>query len=234
MKYKTIIFDLDGTLLDTLGDLADAVNFALREFRLPERSYEEIRQFVGNGVRNLVLRSVHEPYSAHQGKVWIDTPVFANPDGSLHPQFEEIFACFKSYYVSHCQVKTCLYLGIPELLLALKEKGCKMAIVSNKLQAGVTELHEAYFRDYLDVAIGERPGVPRKPAPGMLDTALEELGSTRDECIYVGDSDVDILTARNSDMPCISVLWGFRDEDFLLEHGATMLVCKPLEILDLI
>lgn len=220
MARKTIIFDLDGTLLNTLEDLADAVNYALREYGLPTHSYDAIRMMVGNGVRKLVIRAV------------------GNED---HPQFEGIFACFRAYYVDHCQVKTRLYDGLAEVLLQLRREGFRMAIVSNKLQAGVTELQRVYFEDLIDVAIGEREGISRKPAPDMVNAALRELcregesiDDVRADAVYVGDSDVDILTAQNAGMPCISVLWGFRDEDFLRQHGATLLVREPKDILALL
>lgn len=217
---KTIIFDLDGTLLDTLEDLADAVNHALLTYHLPTHSYEAIRMMVGNGVRNLVIRAVGD---------------------EQHPLFDDIFACFKSYYVDHCQVKTRLYDGMPEVLVELRRRGHRMAIVSNKLQAGVTELQHVYFDGLIDVAIGEREGVSRKPAPDMVLTALRELyghdadlTEVLDECVYVGDSDVDILTAHNAHMPCISVLWGFRDENFLRVHGAKHLARTPADLLTIL
>lgn len=214
---KTIIFDLDGTLLNTLEDLADAVNHALRTYGLPTHSYEAVRMMVGNGVRLLVARAV---------------------GSEEHPQFEEIFACFKAYYVEHCQVKTRLYDGIASLLATLRQRGCRIAIVSNKLQAGVTALQHVYFDGLVDVAIGEQEGIRRKPAPDMVYAALRalygpdaDLEQAKAESIYVGDSDVDILTAQRAGMPCISVLWGFRDEDFLREHGATCFATKPEDIL---
>lgn len=220
MALKTLIFDLDGTLLNTLEDLADAVNYALEQYQLPTHSYAAIRMMVGNGVRNLVIRAV---------------------GSEQHPQFEDIFACFRAYYVSHCQVKTRLYDGLAEVLQQLQRQGYKMAIVSNKLQAGVTELQHVYFDGLIDVAIGEREGISRKPAPDMVNAALRELygasvnlDAVRGECVYVGDSDVDILTARNAGMPCISVLWGFRDEDFLLAHGASLVAREPKDILSLL
>ena len=216
MKYNTIIWDLDGTLLDTLQDLYLAVNHALRTYQLPERTLDEVRQFVGNGVRNLMKRAVK--------------------GGEEHPQFEDIFAEFKSYYVVHCQENTGLYPGIAEALRMLKQKGVRMAVVSNKLQAGVDELYKAYFHDCVEVAIGERPGIPRKPQPDMVNLAISELGldKAQEGIVYVGDSDVDILTAKNSNLPCISVLWGFRDRDFLLQHGATQFAQQPADILRLI
>lgn len=242
MKHDIIIFDLDGTLLNTLEDLADAVNYALTQYALPTHPYSSIRMMVGNGVRNLVLRGAGlqrlDP-TKPDDVAWEEIPQGEAPVTA--EQFEEIFACFRAYYVDHCQVKTCLYDGMAELLAALRERGCRMAIVSNKLQAGVSALHKTYFEGMLDVAIGERDGVPRKPDPGMIDAALRELcregesvDSLRQRAIYVGDSDVDVITAQRAGMPCISVLWGFRDEDFLRRHGASVFVRHPMDILDLL
>ena len=214
LSIKAIAFDLDGTLLDTLEDLAAATNWALRQNGMSERTLEEVRQFVGNGVRRLMEQAV--------------------PEGTPPQLFEQTFADFKTYYVGHCQERTCLYDGIPEMLRDLKRDGLRMAIVSNKLQAGVDELYEQYFRDTVEVAVGERPGMARKPAPDMVKLALRELGVTAAEAVYVGDSDVDLLTAQSSGLPCISVLWGFRDRDFLLEHGATCLVRQPEEVVKLL
>lgn len=240
-NIDTIIFDLDGTLLNTLEDLADAVNHALRQHHLPTHSYEAVRLMVGNGVRNLVLRGAGlqrlNP-AAPADVEWLPVPPEEAP--VTPEEFDRIFATFRAYYVDHCQEKTRLYDGIAELLLILRARGYRMAIVSNKLQAGVDELQRIYFRDLIDVAIGEREGIPRKPDPGMVDAALRALcreGETpdtlRSRAIYVGDSDVDLLTARNAGMPCISVLWGFRDEDFLRQHGATLLARHPQDILTL-
>ena len=210
---KAIIFDLDGTLLNTLDDLATAVNHALRLNNMPERTLDEVRQFVGNGVRRLMEQAV--------------------PEGTDADRLEQAFADFKRYYVAHCQDKTCLYPGIAEMLQALKAQGLRMAIVSNKLQAGVDELYERYFRDTIEVAVGERPDIARKPAPDMVHTALKALGIDTKEAIYVGDSDVDLRTARNSGLPCISVLWGFRDRPFLIDHGATTLAETPADVVQL-
>lgn len=175
MKKTTVVFDLDGTLLDTLQDLANAVNYALEQQGMPKRTLEEVRQFVGNGVRLLMIRAV--------------------PDGERNPLFEETFALFKEYYGKHCNDNTKPYAGVVELIETLKEKGYA-------------------------VAIGEKEGIRRKPAPDTVYEALKELGKTKEEAVYVGDSDVDLETAKNSGMPCISVLWGFRDKEFLAEHGA--------------
>ena len=200
-NVRAVVFDLDGTLLNTLDDLADATNYALRHNGMPERTVDEVRMFVGNGVRRLIEQAVP-----------------AGTDGTL---FEKTFADFKAYYVRHCQDKTCLYDGIEEMLKVLHNRGLKLAIVSNKLQAGVDELYERYFKDSVQVAVGEREGVARKPAPDMVRFALDSLGVSAAEAVYVGDSDVDLATARNSGLPCISVLWGFRNRAFLESHGAS-------------
>lgn len=207
---KTIIFDLDGTLLDTLQDLCLSVNYALRRCGFPERSLEDVRTFVGNGVRMLIHRAVPQ-----------DTP---------QPEEEACFQEFRAHYVLHCQDHTRPYPGIGEMLKSLKEKGYRMGIVSNKLQAGVTELHQAWFQETIDVAVGESEGIRRKPAPDMVFRALSELGSTTDDAVYVGDSDVDLETARQAGIPCISVLWGFRDRAFLSAHGASTFAVQPEEI----
>ena len=210
MKYKAIIWDLDGTLMDTLQDLYLATNHALQTYGMPERTLDEVRRFVGNGVRRLIQLAV--------------------PQGEENPLFEDVLKEFKAYYVVHCQDNTDLYDGIADTLKALKQQGKKMAVVSNKLQKGVDELYRDYLSSTIDVAIGERPGMQRKPAPDMVDLALQELGVTKDEAVYIGDSDVDIMTARNAGLPCISVLWGFRDKDFLIQHGATTFAEKPSDI----
>lgn len=210
-KFDTVIFDLDGTLLNTLEDLADSVNYALTNCDMPERTIDEVRCFLGNGVRNLMLRAV--------------------PDGEQNPKFEEAFAVFKEYYGEHCNDKTKPYEGIMELLNVLKEKGYAIGIVSNKIDSAVKELNNRYFKGIIDVAIGEREGVLRKPAPDTVLTALQELGKEKESAIYVGDSDVDIATAKNVGIPCISVLWGFRDKEFLVKNGASTFVEFPKDIL---
>lgn len=213
-NINTVVFDLDGTLLNTLEDLADSVNHALAQYGMPTRTLEEVRRFVGNGVGLLMERAV--------------------PGGRTCKDFDEVFDCFKRYYVGHCRVKTGLYPGIAELLRELKARGYKLAIVSNKLQSGVDELYDYYFRDTVQVAVGEREGVRRKPAPDMVDIALRELGVAKGEAVYVGDSDVDVATAEQAGLPCISVLWGFRDRDFLEKSGATRFAGSPAEVLALI
>lgn len=211
---QTVIFDLDGTLLDTLKDLMSAVNAALEANHMPKRTIDEVRRFVGNGVRSLMVKAI--------------------PDGAENPAFEKTFADFRAYYGEHCKEDTRPYEGILPLLEALKQKGITMAIVSNKLDSAVKELAKNYFGDYITVAIGEMEGVARKPAPDTVFRALEELGVGREGAVYVGDSDVDIMTAKNAGLPCVSVTWGFRDRDFLMLHGASRLIDEPLELLDIL
>ena len=210
MSYDTYIFDLDGTLLDTLQDLATSVNYALRQHRMPEHSIDDVRRFVGNGVRRLMELAV--------------------PEGTANPAFEAAFAAFREYYMEHSLDTTRPYDGIPELIHELKQRGCRMAVVSNKMMAATQELVHHFFPE-IEVAIGEHEaeGIRKKPAPDTVFAAMKQLG--QGSAVYVGDSDVDLATARNSGLPCISVLWGFRDREFLLAHGATTFVEKPCEIL---
>ena len=212
-SYSTYIFDLDGTLLDTLGDLAASVNYALRTHGMPEHSLDDVRRFVGNGVRKLMERAV--------------------PDGADNPRFDETFATFRQYYMAHSLDTTRPYEGIPETLAALKARGCHLAVVSNKMMAATQELCHYFFPDTIEVAIGEdeAAGIRRKPAPDTVFAALKALGVGKEDAAYVGDSDVDILTACNAGIPCISVLWGFRDRDFLISHGAQTFITHPAELL---
>ena len=209
-KYKTYIFDLDGTLLSTLADLAASTNYALRTHHMPERSLDEVRRFVGNGVKKLMERAI--------------------PDGLNNPLFEETFATFRQHYMQHNLDTTQPYPGIMQLLEQLKAEGKNIAVVSNKFYAATRELCRHFFGDLVPVAIGEREDIRKKPAPDTVIEALRELGVDKEGAIYIGDSDVDIMTAKNSGMPCVSGLWGFRDKEFLLEHGATTLISKPEEM----
>lgn len=212
-RITTVIFDLDGTLLDTLEDLKNATNYALKTCKMPERTLEEVRRFVGNGVKNLMIRAV--------------------PGGEENPQFERAFDTFKEYYGAHCNDATRAYDGIPALLQELKNNGYAMAIVSNKIDSAVQDLNNRYFSQ-VEIAIGDRENLRRKPQPDSVFLALEELGRTKEEAVYVGDSDVDLATAKNAGLPCISVLWGFRDKAFLIEHGAQTFVETPMEIADVL
>lgn len=206
-KYKTYIFDLDGTLLSTLADLAASTNYALRTHHMPERSLDEVRRFVGNGVKKLMERAI--------------------PDGLNNPLFEETFATFRQHYMQHNLDTTQPYPGIMQLLEQLKTEGKNIAVVSNKFYAATRELCRHFFGELVPVAIGEREDIRKKPAPDTVIEALRELGVDKEGAVYIGDSDVDIMTAKNSGMPCVSVLWGFRDKEFLLEHGATTLISQP-------
>lgn len=210
-RFETVIFDLDGTLLDTLEDLTDAVNHALGAYKMPLRTIEEIRKFVGNGVRNLMIQAV--------------------PNGEKNPAFEEIFALFKEYYGEHCNDKTGPYKGVLDLMKELKKQGYVMGIVSNKIDSAVKELNRMYFADYIQVAIGEKEGVQRKPAPDTVFAALKEIGREKETAIYIGDSEVDLATAKNAGIPCVSVLWGFRDKEFLEKCGADMFAETPKDVL---
>ena len=213
ITYNTYIFDLDGTLLDTLTDLAASTNYALRTHGMPEHTIDEVRRFVGNGVRKLMERAV--------------------PDGADNPLFDEAFATFRQHYMEHSLDTTRPYEGIPDMLAALKAKGCHLAVVSNKMMAATQELCRHFFPETIEVAIGENEaeGIRKKPAPDTVIAALRQLGVGEEGAVYVGDSDVDIDTARNSNLPCINVLWGFRDRDFLLQHGASTLISAPKELL---
>ncbi|MDE6906122.1 MAG: HAD-IA family hydrolase [Lachnospiraceae bacterium] len=213
-RYQAVIFDLDGTLLDTLEDLKDSVNAALSAYGCRERSLEEVRNFVGNGIRNLMIRAVE--------------------GGSGHPEFENIFQYFKDDYKKNCKNKTKPYPGILKVLKELKDEGIKLAMVSNKADFAVKELNLYYFKDLDMLAAGEKEGVRRKPAPDGVFQILKELQVEKDQVVYVGDSDVDIQTAKNADIPCISVLWGFREKQFLINQGGTVFAETPEELLNLL
>lgn len=213
-KYKAVIFDLDGTLLNTLEDLKNSVNYGLRTYAMPERTLEEIRHFVGNGVQRLIG--------------------LALPEGVSKEEEEKVFAAFKEHYKIHCNDKTDLYPGISDLLLELKQRGFPMAIVSNKLQEGVDALAEQYFKEYLTTAIGAKDGIRKKPAPDSVLEALRLLGVSREQAVFVGDSEVDIATARNAQMDCITVTWGFRTRKEQEEAGADTFVDRPKEIIPLL
>lgn len=210
-EFDTYIFDLDGTLLSTLNDLAASTNYALHWAGMPEHTIEEIRMFVGNGVKLLMERAI--------------------PNGINNPKFEETYAKFREHYLEHNLDTTSPYDGIPELLRELKRRGKKLAIVSNKFYAATQDLAKHFFPDTIEVAIGERETIRKKPAPDTVLEALRQLGASKEGAVYIGDSDVDIMTAKNCGLPCISVLWGFRDKDFLIQHGGTIFVNKPSEIL---
>ena len=213
--YSAVIFDLDGTLLDTLDDLWVAVNAALTKFSLPVRTREEVRSFVGNGIVKLMERATGE----------VEKEVF---DGAL--------AEFKRYYGEHCEDKTKPYDGIMSLLKALQAKGVQTAVVSNKADFALKKLAKSYFDGLLQYAVGENEegGIRKKPAPDSLLAVMESMGVGTDSTVYIGDSEVDIQTAQNAGVPCISVTWGFKDKGFLIENGATLFADNAEEILSLI
>lgn len=210
MKVNTIIFDLDGTILDTLEDLKNSVNFALSEYNLPERSLAEVRSFVGNGIRLLVERAV--------------------PNGTDNDTIDKCFAVFKKHYRENSANNTKPYNGIIELLKELKSKGYKLAVVSNKADFAVQTLVEDYFDGIFDYAVGERDGIRRKPYPDSVNSALEYLGADKCSAIYVGDSEVDVETARNSQIPCVAVTWGFRDKCVLESLSPEYIIDKPSQM----
>ena len=209
-EYNTYIFDLDGTLLNTLDDLAASTNYALRCYGFPERTTEEVRLFVGNGVRKLMERAI--------------------PKETDSKIFEEVFSTFQQHYLEHSLDTTKPYPGVLEMLDGLKQRGKHLAVVSNKFYAATKELC-AHFFNQIEVAIGERSNIQKKPAPDTVIEALRQLGVSSENAVYIGDSDVDVMTAKNCGIPCISVLWGFRNKEFLLQHGATTFIQTPSELL---
>ncbi len=199
LKFKALVWDLDGTLLNTIDDLADAVNHALAAHGMPTHTVDAVKQFVGRGIRYMVSRAVQ--------------------NGEENPAFEEVFATFVPYYEAHCQDKTAPYAGISDALATLRAAGCKMAVVTNKIQSAADELVAQMFPD-IHLVIGDSPAVKRKPAPDGVFLALEKLGVDPADAAYIGDSDIDYATAKNASLPCLSVLWGFRTKEQLTEVGA--------------
>lgn len=214
MTYKCVIFDLDGTLLDTLADLADSVNEMLENFSCPARSYEEVRLFVGNGMRKLVERSVPEDFCKNDIKSAYD--------------------CFRECYSRNMQKKTCPYDGIIQCLDELNDLGIKTVVTSNKNDDAVKKLCEKYFGERITLSVGAKEGIPSKPDPGMVLSAMDDLNMKKEDCIYVGDSDTDILTAHNAGLKAIGVLWGFRDRTVLENAGADFIVSSASEIVKII
>lgn len=214
MKLNSVVFDLDGTLLDTLGDLRDSVNFALQKNNLPKRTTDEIRSFVGNGIRLLIELSVPQ-----------NTPIEVT---------DQCFADFKEYYKDHSAILTKPYDGVIALMQTLKEKGIKIAVVSNKADFAVKTLMADYFSGLYDCAYGERAGIPRKPEPDAVFAAIDEMGASAAEAIYIGDSEVDVETSKNAGLPCIAVTWGFRNKKVLEELLPEYIVDSPQQILNII
>jgi phosphoglycolate phosphatase len=213
-KYDTVIFDLDGTLLDTLDDLADSVNYVLEAYGFPPREVTEVRNFVGNGVARLVELCI--------------------PDGLNNTLYDKCLTDFRNHYSMNMQNKTSAYVEIPELLEELSKKGYKLAIVSNKFDKAVKGLNKTFFEKYIKTAIGESKNIHKKPAPDTVFKALEELGSTADKAVYVGDSEVDVQTAKNAEIICVGVTWGFRSREVLEREGADYIIDRPQELLKIL
>lgn len=195
MKYETILFDMDGTILDTLEDLKDAVNYVMRQNGEPEHSLDEIRSFVGNGMKKLMIRSI--------------------PGGEENPTFEKQFKEYQEYYPPHSKIKTKPYDGILDFMKECKLRGVKLAVVSNKQQPAVTELSAYYFEDLFDASVGDGEGRKVKPAPDAPYEAMKRIGADPKTTLYVGDSDVDAATAENAGLDCVLVTWGFRERELL-------------------
>ncbi len=213
-KWNTVIFDMDGTTLNTLDDLVDSINTVLYQYGYPKRATMEIRSFLGNGAARLMELSI--------------------PGGLDNPKFEQCLQDFKSHYKENMQNRTAPYAGILELLMKLQQQGFKLGIVSNKFDLAVKELSQNYFEGYMSVAIGETNKVKKKPAPDSVFEALKQLESTVEEAVYVGDSEVDVQTAKSAGLPCIGVTWGFRDKRVLEQEGADYIIDTPEELLEIL
>ncbi len=211
---KALIFDLDGTLLNTLDDLCDATNYALASMKYPKRDIDEVRAFVGNGIRNLIERAV--------------------PKGTSPAHTDKALEIFKEYYKQHSLDKTATYDGVPEMLAVAKEIGYKIAIVSNKADFAVQSIAAHFFDGLSDISLGERAEIPKKPAPDMVMSVISSLGVLPDECVFIGDSEVDVETAKNAGLDLVCVLWGFRSEEILREKGATVFIDEPMKLFEVI
>lgn len=210
MRYKAVLFDMDGTVLDTLDDLADSVNRSLREFGLPEVSRFQVGQSLGNGAKYLIRHCL--------------------PEGSDEALCEQVLSFYKPWYDAHCLIKTKPYDGILQLMETLRADGVSQAIISNKPDSAVQELAEAFFPGLMDVVIGESPAVKRKPSPDTVLAAASQMGLMASDCVYIGDTEVDLETARNAGMDCIPVSWGFRTEEQLRAAGAEEIIRSPEEL----
>ncbi len=213
MKHA-VIFDLDGTLLNTLGDLRAATNHALEVRGLPPHSMEEIRQFIGNGIRLLICRAM--------------------PEGTPEAEIDAALDDFKAYYAAHIHDRTVPYDGIPQLLTALRKRGIQVAVLSNKIDSASQQLIEYFFPGKTDVVFGEHVGVPRKPDPTSCRMVMQQLGVQPEQVLYVGDSGTDMQTAKNAGLYAVGVTWGFRSKEVLLKYGADVLVHRPEQILQIL
>ncbi len=214
MKYKAVLFDMDGTVVDTIDDLRDSVDHSLKHFGMPGISKEDTLRFIGNGARRLIEQAV--------------------PEGTEEDLLEEVLKYYVNYYQAHCMVKTAPFEGVIEMMTRLKKAGIRQVIVSNKPDVAANEIAERFFGGLAEFVMGEKEGLRRKPWPDMVDAAVGRLGLSKDECLYVGDSEVDIATAKNAGVQCIPVLWGFRDRKTLEEAGAPVIAETPAELGDMI
>ena len=212
MKYQLAIFDMDGTILNTLEDLTDCMNYILRMYRMPERSIEEVRRFVGNGIRRLIERAVVA--------------------GTNQELIDRMFSDFAEYYKDHSAIKTRPYEGIQETIEKLRSMGYRTAVVSNKADFAVQDLCQDFFPGLFDMAVGEREGMRRKPYPDSVWLVLDTLGVKAEDAVYIGDSEVDLETADNSNIDIVPVTWGFRDKEFLVKQGAKGCVDTPEELVN--
>lgn len=212
MSIKAVLFDLDGTVLNTIDDLADSVNHALTTLGFPARTVSEVRAICGNGPRNLIRRCM--------------------PESANDKEFEKCLALFKEHYEINKANKTAPYDGIIDSLKELRANGYKLALVSNKHDDALSALNKCYFDELFDFSIGSSDEIPKKPAPDMVDIALNELSTSKDEAVFIGDSEVDIQTANNAKLPCITVTWGFRDKELLINAGASIFIDAPSKLLD--
>lgn len=210
MNYKVAIFDLDGTILNTIDDLADTMNYCLRCYNMPERSIDEIKSFVGNGIHKLVERAV--------------------PEETESVTVEKMFVSFHEYYKNHCAIKTKPYEGMEKVIAQLREQGVKTAVVSNKADYAVKSLCEKYFNGLFDYCVGDKQGQRRKPYPDTVNAVMEYFGAEPAKVVYIGDSEVDYQTAQNAKVDVIMVGWGFRDEEFLHSIGVRKVIHYPEEI----
>ncbi len=210
MKYDAVIFDLDGTLTDTLGDLKNSVNFAMRQFGFPERTLGEVKSFVGNGVRRLICLSV--------------------PENTDEETAERCLSVFKEHYKNNSLVETKPYDGIITILETLKKQGIKTAVVTNKMHEAAEEIVRIFFGNLIDITLGQVDGVAQKPRPDGIYRVLEKLGVSKEKAVYVGDSEVDCITAKNANVACVGVTWGFRDKSVLIENGADYLADTPEDL----
>ncbi len=211
---KTIIFDMDGTILNTIDDITTSVNFALKTYQLPLRNIDEVKQAVGNGAKALIARVIHKGYD--------------------HPQFEDIYQTYQDYYDAHRMVKTAPYPQILALLRKLKYDGYTLAVVSNKHDYLVKSLNKQLFEGLFEVAVGETKERPLKPEPDVIFDVLDILDATVEESLFIGDSNVDIITAKNANMASVGVTWGFRSKEELHREGATFIIEEPYDLLKII